>query len=228
MRLLETFKNSATSIFQDGFEEIKRMMDGIDTSKIVDSMIEFNNSIKEEFTKFKERIKNLNDKFIVDVPYDRDEHILSYVINNDELKITIKSDPDSLNQMSEQLFITTIPQDVDVTKLKTKYDDETKTMFFIFKKFKDEVVNDGFSQEEGAMQEVSVGKNTFATTTNNTACTETNTVQESSIFDNKHRVAASMKRMKDEGMSYRKIAKEFGVSDKTAARWIKEFEGTIV
>ena len=47
---------------------------------------------------------------------------------------------------------------------------------------------------------------------------------ELSFEEKKLAMSLEMKALHDEGMSYRKIAKEFGVSDKTVARWIREIE----
>ncbi len=204
MRTLRTFADSAMSLIQDGVNEISRMIHDFDTTKLVNEMMEFNDSIRNEFDKLKQKIRNLDDKFVVNVDYDRDEDIMSYSIENRTLTVIVKSEPESRNQTSERRVVTTLPNDVLITNMKTKYNNEEKTMLFIFKKGL-ENTND-----------------TTATTLSQEAVERSSGEDEMSLQDNKRFIAIRMKEMHDSGISYRQIAREFGVSDKTVARWIKE------
>lgn len=204
MRTLRTFADSAMSLIQDGVNEISRMIHDFDTTKLVNEMMEFNDSIRNEFDKLKQKIRNLDDKFVVNVDYDRDEDIMSYSIENRTLTVIVKSEPESRNQTSERRVVTTLPNDVLITNMKTKYNNEEKTMLFIFKKGL-ENTND-----------------TTATTLSQESVERSSGEVEMSLQDNKRFIAIRMKEMHDSGISYRQIAREFGVSDKTVARWIKE------
>ncbi|MBR6517542.1 MAG: helix-turn-helix domain-containing protein [Bacilli bacterium] len=211
MRNLRTFAESAMSLIQEGVNEVSRMIKDFDTTRIVGDMMEFNNSIREEFDKIKEKIKNLNDKFVVDVLYDRDEEILNYTIEDNRLVVFVRKDAESNEdntELTQRRVTTALPNDIDITQLKTKYDAEEKMMSFIFKKVKNEEVEE-------------------TTTEDNNAVEDESNVTSDSIFDNKMAVAEQMKARHDNGMSYRQIAREFGTSDKTVARWIRDFEATL-
>lgn len=204
MRTLRTFADSAMSLIQDGVNEISRMIHDFDTTKLVNEMMEFNDSIRNEFDKLKQKIRNLDDKFIVNVDYDRDNDIMSYSIEDRTLTVIVKSEPESRNQTSERRVVTTLPNDVQITNMKTKYNSEEKAMLFIFKK--------------GIVSE----NETTATTQTQESVERSSGEDEMSLQDNKRFIAIRMKEMHDSGISYRQIAREFGVSDKTVARWIKE------
>ena len=204
MRTLRTFADSAISLIQDGVNELSRMISDFDTTKLMSDMMDFNDSIRGEFDKLKQKIRNLDDKFIVKVDYDRNDEMMSYSIEDNVLTVIVNSDPESRNQTSERRVVTTLPNNVNVTDMKTKYNTEDGTMVFIFKKGL-ETTND-----------------TTATTLSQEEVERSSGEDEMSLQDNKRFIATRMKEMHDLGISYRQIAKEFGVSDKTVARWIKE------
>ena len=204
MRTLRTFADSAISLIQDGVNELSRMISDFDTTKLMSDMMDFNDSIRGEFDKLKQKIRNLDDKFIVKVDYDRNDEMMSYSIEDNVLTVIVNSDPESRNQTSERRVVTTLPNNVNVTDMKTKYNTEDGTMVFIFKKGL-ETAND-----------------TTATTLSQEEVERSSGEDEMSLQDNKRFIATRMKEMHDSGISYRQIAKEFGVSDKTVARWIKE------
>lgn len=245
MRTLRTFADSAISMIQEGMNEIGRMIQDFDMTSIVDDMVEFNNSIRNEFDKIKQRIRNLDDKFIVDVVYDREVELLSFSIENNTLTVRVNSDPDSKLQSQERIISATLPRDVNVTTMKSKYDSEEKKMLFIFKKNK--TANTPNTENEVEDNTTTTEAPNFVNETNtenvvvepmepeveNNSTNEVNVEQETpqevhqenqSIFDNKTYISSRMKAMRDEGLSYRKIGEEFGVSDKTVARWIRNYE----
>lgn len=208
MRTLRTFADSAISLIQDGVNELSRMISDFDTTKLMSDMMDFNDSIRGEFDKLKQKIRNLDDKFIVKVDYDRNDEMMSYSIEDNVLTVIVNSDPESRNQTSERRVVTTLPNNVNVTDMKTKYNTEDSTMVFIFKKTQvDNMTN---------------GVDTTATTLSQEEVERSSGEDEMSLQDSRRFISARMKEMHDSGISYRQIAKEFGVSDKTVARWIKE------
>lgn len=223
MDIFKSFAKSAIASIREGVDEIIRFANGFEPSKITDSLVEFNDSIREGFEKIKSRINNLNDKFVVDVDYDRDCETLSYQIDGDSFEARVLSEPscECGEDKVSRTVVTSIPDDVDVTTLKCKYDAEAKKMIFVFSKFGhvEETVETTATTETQEVEEKING--------DNDSDVEVELVfedTEPSFEERKLFMATEMKAMHDEGVSYRKIAKEFGVSDKTVARWIRELE----
>lgn len=216
MEVLRNLANSAISCIRDGFDEMMRFVNDFDTTKITDCLMEFNNDVREGIEKIKRHISNLNDKFVVEVDYDRNCEVLSHSVDGNELHVIVSLDESCgcEQQVTDREFVTTIPDDVDVTTMKCSYDSVNNKMSFIFKKFN--------TVEENKEQVVEEQETTAPTETESVELDLEN--EELSFEQRKMIMAEEMKLMHDEGMSYRKIAKEFGVSDKTVARWIRELE----
>lgn len=225
MEVLRNFANSAISCIREGFDEMVRFVNEFDTTKIADCLVEFNNDVREGIEKIKRHIQNLSDKFVVEVNYDRNCEVLSHSVEGNELYVRVVSDEscgcDTPSSVRE--FSTTIPEDVDVTTMKCVYDSVNNKMSFVFKKFN---ANNQEEQNENTETEHQVETSPQVeniVVSENEQDTEDNT-NELSFEEKKLAMSLEMKALHDEGMSYRKIAKEFGVSDKTVARWIREIE----
>ena len=74
---------------------------------------EVTTSITNAMEKIAKHVKNLTDKFIVDVNYDRDTHVISYKIENSTLTVTttLDSDDSSIRHASTTTRIS-LPQNV--------------------------------------------------------------------------------------------------------------------
>ena len=229
MEILRNFANSAIASIRESVDEMMRMVRGFDTTKITDGLMEFNDNLRDGFEKIKQRIRDLDDKFVVEVDYDRNCDVLSYSLNNNVLTVKVNAEEGCGcdNEGTEQSVMATIPDNVDVTTMKCKYNSDENKMLFIFKKFnaveEEEIPlpteEDAPIPMETELETVGETEETFEVELENIDGVEE---EELSFEERKMIMAEEMKLMHDEGVSYRKIAKEFGVSDKTVARWIRE------
>ena len=222
--LFKSFTDSALSLFNRKFNELDKMMRDIDFSSAEDKFNEIEKSFKEKFTELKKRVKEFTDKFIVEVPFDKNEETISFKIENGMITITTeKSDESSSKKSTTEV---SIPETVDEHHMVQRYaEDEKKMMFIFFKKKKPNKVetkedeNVEATNEDNVEQQENVNLGRVETnadgTVNESPSNETDRVSE------KKRLIEKMIQMHEAGFSYRKIAEETGISDKTVKRWIK-------
>ena len=207
-----------TKFTRDGFRSLRR------TTREITQMIrdfefpsfenEFNqieNEFKKQMDKIKERIKNLTDRFIVEVPFDKEKQQLSVSVNKNVLTVVLDSYDEATNTTGNAMTQTTIPEDVDPTTMKQVYDTENKKLIFVFMKKK---VNN-------AETEITETTETVEETTNTTTTESVSEQTTEGVKPKKESLMKTILSMYENGFSYRKIAAETGISDKTVKRWIQ-------
>ena len=207
-----------TKFTRDGFRSLRR------TTRELTQMIrdfefpsfeyEFNdieNEFKKQMDKIKERIKNLTDRFIVEVPFDKEKQELSVSVNKNVLTVVLDSYDEATNTTGNAMTQTTIPEDVDPTTMKQVYDTENKKLIFVFMKKK---VNNAETESKETTE-------TVEKTTNNTTTESVSEQTTEGVKPKKESLMKTILSMYENGFSYRKIAAETGISDKTVKRWIQ-------
>lgn len=98
-----------------------------DMGKAID---EAHDRITNEVKRFVGQIKNFNDRYSVDVPFNPNSEIISYSIDGNTLFITVKSKDGSSNSNK----VVELPQDINPQEMTHSYDSEKHIMSFKFKK----------------------------------------------------------------------------------------------
>lgn len=217
-----------TNFTRDGFRSLRRttreltqMIRDFDFPSFEDEFNEIENAFKKQMDKIKERIKNLTDRFIVEVPFDKEKQELSVNVNKNVLTVVIDSYDEATNTTGNAMTQTTIPEDVDPTTMAQFYDKENKKLVFVFMKKKIDNVETKNTETTETVEET-----TNNTTTENVVAEQTteNVVAEQKAEGVKPKKESLMKtilEMYENGLSYRKIAAETCISDKTVKRWIQ-------
>lgn len=199
MKMLNVFKENLNSIFKKSFDEMQKVINDFDFEDVEKQFNSVKKSLNEGLEDFKSYVKNCDNKYIVKVPYDRDTQVINFAVSDSEFKVDVKPCEDCGDIKIKTSFssVTTIPEDVKVDTITHNYDELTKTMTFIFKK--DTKKDDEVVEEESN--------------------------EKKPIEKTKELVKKIVDMYHNEGMSYRKIAKKIGISDKTVKRWINEWTG---
>lgn len=203
MGLIKFFGKQALNSFKRAVDDMHSALNEID----VDSFESKFQSMREDFTKevekFANKFKNFGNKYVVEVPYDRDKQTLSYRIENNMITITVETNEETENGSFKSKSVTTtnVPDDVCVDNITQRYLKDEKKMLFILKKNKVEIVNEN---------------DDFEPISNETKETEKEEVSKTE----KDELIKKMVHMHLNGCSYRKISEECGVSDKTVKRWV--------
>ena len=207
-----------TKFTRDGFRSIRRttrelaqMIRDFEFPSFEDEFNQIENEFKKQMDKIKERIKNLTDRFIVEVPFDKEKQELSVSVNKNVLTVVLDSYDEATNTTGNAMTQTTIPEDVDPTTMKQFYDTENKKLVFVFMKKK--VNNSGTESTETT--------ETVEETTNNTTTASVAEQATEGVKTKKESLMKTILSMYENGFSYRKIAAETGISDKTVKRWIQ-------
>lgn len=204
MGLIKFLGKQALKDFKKGIEEINDVISKIDADDIEKRIDSLKDDFNKEFDKLKEQFKVKKNKFVVEIPYDRDTQKLSFNIENGMLTVTTVTYEVTENWSFKSKSTTTriIPESVDVNEFKHKYLDKEKKMLFIFK-------NKKVTENEEVTNEVleTVGEK------------DTNETENLA----KEELIKKMVHMHLNGCSYRKIALECGISDKTCKRWVSEW-----
>ena len=208
-----------TKFTRDGFRSLRRttreltqMIRDFEFPSFEDEFNQIENEFKKQMDKIKERIKNLTDRFIVEVPFDKEKQELSVSVNKNVLTVVLDSYDEATNTTGNAMTQTTIPEDVDPTTMKQLYDTENKKLVFVFMKKK---VNNAETESTETTE-------TVEETTNNTT-TESVVAEQTTegVKPKKESLMKTILSMYENGFSYRKIAAETGISDKTVKRWIQ-------
>ena len=209
MGLIKFFGKQALKRFKNSVDELNQALNEIDMENVEAHFNELKEDFNKEFDKLKEKFYTVGKKFVVEIPYDRDTQKLSFKMENGMITVVVETDETTSNGtfVSKSTTTRNIPESVNVNEFKQKYLEDEKKMLFIFKPKKveqvteNEEVTDDFEPigEEGA-----------------------ETVSEE-CEDAREQLIKKMVHMHLNGCSYRKIAQECGVSDKTCKRWINEW-----
>lgn len=208
-----------TKFTRDGFRSLRRttreltqMIRDFEFPSFEDEFNEIENAFKKQMDKIKERIKNLTDRFIVEVPFDKEKQELSVSVNKNVLTVVLDSYDEATNTTGNAMTQTTIPEDVDPTTMTQFYDKDNKKLVFVFMKKKINKVETEDTETTETVEE----------TTNNTT-TESVVAEQTTegVKPKKESLMKTILAMHENGFSYRKIAAETGISDKTVKRWIQ-------
>ena len=207
-----------TKFTRDGFRSLRRttreltqMIRDFEFPSFEDEFNQIENEFKKQMDKIKERIKNLTDRFIVEVPFDKEKQELSVSVNKNVLTVVLDSYDEVTNTTGNAMTQTTIPEDVDPTTMKQVYDTENKKLIFVFMKKK---VNNAETERTETTE-------TVEETTNNTTAESVAEQTTEGVKPKKESLMKTILSMYENGFSYRKIAAETGISDKTVKRWIQ-------
>ena len=199
MGLINFIGKRAFASFKSTIDEMQNALAELETKDFEKELNSLRESVNSELEKFTKKFKKLGKKYVVEIPYDRDTQTLSFMIDKNVITVSVETIEETENGSfkSKNVTTTTIPENVCVDKFTQKYLKEEKKMLFIFKDIsseKEETVNDEFEP-----------------------------IADDEPFKNpKEELVKKMVYMHHNGCSYRKIAQECGVSDKTAKRWIEE------
>ena len=176
---------------------------------------EIESTIKKHFDKVKEKFKNLTDNFTIEIPFDRGkgQELASVSVCDNRLVVEIVSRDAHTHVCGRSMTTHSIPQDVDVTSMRQIYDEENKRILFIFGK-KNEVT----TEQPTTSENVEETSETVETTQETVETTEEVVAQPQTKKDSLMRTILAMY---ENGCSYRRIAAETGISDKTVKRWIQ-------
>lgn len=203
MGLIKFLGKKALNDFKKSIEEIHDTLSKVDADDIENRLNSLRKDINKEFDKLKDQFKAKMNKFIVEVPYDRDTQKMSFKIENGLITIVVETDEVSENGsfISKSTTTRNIPESIDVNEFKHKYLEDEKKMLFIFK-----------------------GKKTVESVENEEVTDDFEPIEDEDDASNvKEELVKKMVHMHLNGCSYRKIAQECGVSDKTCKRWVSEW-----
>lgn len=229
MNFLRNFRMPS---FDNMAKELKRRIEEFDFNPIEEKLTQLGYEIEKNFTHLKKKIKNLTDRFIIEVPFDRETQKLFFNIENNVMEVKTETQTETTHSVSTTT--TTIPESVNTDTLIQKYDAENKKMKFIF--FKWNACD--FDEEEDTLAEnveleipeepatvtateTDEPRYTAATTTLEVDDTANDT-SEPTVTTTEDTLLDTILALRAQGMSYRAIAAQVGVSDKTVARWIKK------
>ena len=205
MGLIKILGKKALKDLKKGLEEIQETLSKVDTNEIEGRLNSLKEDFNKEFDKLKEQFKTKLNKFVVEIPYDRDTQRLSFNIENNLITVVVETDEvtESGSFKSRSTTTRTIPEGINVDEFKHKYLANEKKMLFIFKpnKIEEEVENESVTESP--------------------TDDDVNPFQEAS--EAKEELVKKMVHMHLNGCSYRKIAAECKVSDKTCKRWIAQY-----
>jgi hypothetical protein len=229
---LKRFRDAAFATLDESANTLKRMLNEIDFTAVTDRFNEVREDISETFATLRKKVKVLTDRFVIKVPFDRENQKLSFTIDDDTINVTVESFDGRSHR--KQTTSTTIPEFVDTNNMIQRYDDDKKEMIFIFlNKLSSVTTNvENENTESDSVVEVTETVNgdiELEIDVNEeddnieAVSTSTNTIVENNNGELSHdELINMMLDMYASGASYRKIAAEVGMSDKTVARWIKK------
>lgn len=123
--------NGALSSIKSVVQAANDALQSFSLNDIGKAMDEAQNRLKDEFSRFMGQIKNFQDKYTVDVPFNPENQSISYSIDGNTICISVKSTrggASNLNQVVE------LPEDVNPQEMIHSYDSERHIMSFKFKK----------------------------------------------------------------------------------------------
>ena len=238
MGMLNLFKRNTLNQLNRRFDElvgeVRQQINQIDFNWEAAER-EMNDALNRAMGAVRKHIKNLTDKFVVEVPYNRDTQILSTSFEGRMFKVVVKLDSEDERVEQVSTTQTLLPLNVVIEQMTQRYDEVNKKMVFTFKK-------DHFSEAEDTTADSLTTEDIEEDnqqTVNEEAQVEERVFEvEIPIVDEPCEVTSEaapsgkermeeikkmMYEMYQGGAPYTHIAEEFGVSDKTVARWIKAY-----
>lgn len=163
---------------------------------------------------FKDILKKKDKEYELEVKYDRETQTLQFKIEDNLLTVIVEEKTESGNFESKSTTTVTIPSDVSIEKITQKYDSERKVMVFKMKKTKINV-EETSSEDFEPIGETQTKEENISETKND----------EPKKFMTSDELLKVIIGMYEDGKSFRAIAKEVGLSDKTVSRYIKRVLG---
>lgn len=202
---LKEIRSTMSELFNENMSSLSSLIKDINLEDVNNRIKEVSNELQGELKKLKSKIKNGMMFFQVEVPFDISKSTISFKVEESSLKVTTET----LNESKRsEITIIEIPSDVDINTLAQRYDEKRKVMVFFFKKksYKDVII---FSDEDDNVNEEKKEE-----------AEKAEAVSEEKA-STKEQMVERMVRMHNEGISYKKIAEECGISERTVRRWIK-------
>lgn len=138
MSIFNALSKVADQAIKDSIKEISTSWDNFDFDEEMANakrrMNIMSKQLERKIKKMQKHVRNMYDKWEVEVNYNQDEDIITSQIKDNTISIKVVKETDG----SETTFSTTIPNDVIIDSLIQKYNPETKKAIFSFAK-KDEV-----------------------------------------------------------------------------------------
>ena len=125
MDFINQFAKNALKQLNEAKKQMTKLLNDFDSFEIEKQMT-------DTWSELKQIVKNLTDKFIVSVPFDREKEKLSFSIENGMIIVQVTSNSDDVQFKS--VTETKIPTGIDVNRMIQKYDEKHKKMLFIFLK----------------------------------------------------------------------------------------------
>lgn len=227
---------------QKAINEFKSAVETYDFNKIEREFDE----MTRKWETLKNKFKEATDNFVVRVPYDADLHIIKSELNGNTFKVKVVNDETSVNNSCSFVYEVSVPNELINSTITQKYLKHKKEMLFVFKKSDaptnvadvDDLIN---TINETVNETINVGNvddliNEINETTNEVESVEEPTEFVVEVEENVHTNNSDVDeeeefrkvqnemiwRLYTEGKSYRKIAKQVGLSDKTVAKRIKK------
>ena len=244
MDLIKRMTLSGLNGIQRTLNEIKAKVESCDLSRVEREFENFNRHWDNVVRKFKEN----SQRYVVRIPYDADTQIIKSETNGNHFTVRVQNDETFMgNTESTYSFRheSTIPSHLVNGVITQKYSPSKKQMLFIFQSpveaenvgNVDELIDSiNATVEEGEVRDVQEEVNT--TLCDATALvideinleggvetTATTLNMEDVAVPSEDEVNARIWELYTQGKSYRYIASQVGVSDKTVARRIKKMIG---
>ena len=244
MDFLKRMTLSGLNGIQRTLNEIKTKVESCDLSRVEREFENFNRHWDNVVRKFKEN----SERYVVRIPYDADTQIIKSETNGNHFTVRVQND-ETFTGNTESTYSfrheSTIPSHLVNGVITQKYSPSKKQMLFIFQSpvetenvgNVDELIDSiNATVEEGETNDVQEEVNT--TLDDATALvvdeinleggvdtTATTLTMEDVAVPSEDEVNARIWELYTQGKSYRYIASQVGVSDKTVARRIKKMIG---
>lgn len=208
-KVLNFFGKKMARSIGNALLEINKIADEL---KNMDFEKEFENMSKtfdEKFESVKDILLKRNDKYLMEVAYDRDTQTLQSKIEGNLFTVIVEEKTENGNFTSKSTTSVTIPNDVCVDKITQEYDKVRKMMVFSMKKNKIEEVVENTQELQNVKEEE---PQVISDTTEQKPKTS-------------EELLNIMLEMYHNGASFKAIAKEVGLSDKTVAKYIRRVLG---
>jgi hypothetical protein len=241
MDFLKRMTLSGLNGIQRTINEIKAQVESCDLNRVEREFENFNRHWENVVRKFKEN----SQRYVVRIPYDADTQIIKSETNGNHFTVQVKNDETNTgNTESRYVFRhdSTIPSHLVNGVITQKYSPTKKQMLFIFTSpvemenvgNVDELIDSiNATSEENNTDEATeepITDSDDATALvvdetnleNSEETTETTLTTEDAVVPTEDEINSKIWELYTEGKSYRYIASQVGLSDKTVARRIKK------
>lgn len=229
MDFLKRMTLSGLDGIQRTINEIKAQVESCDLSRVEREFDNFSRHWENVVRKFKENTQ----RYVVRIPYDADTQIIKSETNGNHFTVRVKNDETNTgNTESRYIFRheSTIPSHLVNGVITQKYSPTKKQMLFIFTSpvemenvgNVDELIDSiNATSEENNTDDATEEPITDSVDASEET-TETTLTTEDAVVPTEDEINSKIWELYTEGKSYRYIASQVGLSDKTVARRIKK------